>query len=131
MSPTGGGDFEDPKAWGPLQGGRGRRRPRGEARPGGPPWAARQAVRAGGPRYSPTLPAGFIISWGRGPHSVPAPNPKHTSVRPRPVRRPLSSVIQDADVCSPRRPSTLKRVPGHYDVPQNEPGRTASQRRPR
>lgn len=90
VSPTSGGDFRGSQSVGSAAGGRGGAGPAERHVPGDPPSGphARRSEQ-GGPRYGPTLPAGLITSWGRGQHSVPAPNPTHPSVRPRPGRRPF------------------------------------------
>lgn len=58
--------LEDPKAWGPLQGGGAAPAPRRGTSRGTPLRAARQAVRAGGPPIWPHPPRGAHHFVGEG-----------------------------------------------------------------
>ncbi|KAK7805165.1 hypothetical protein U0070_004291 [Myodes glareolus] len=101
---------------------------RGTSRGTPPPGRTPGGQSRGAPDTAPPSPRGSSLHGGGDSTLCQHPTQHTQACAPGPGGVP-SPVIQDVDVCASRRPSTLKRIPGHYDVPQNEPGRTALQRR--
>ncbi|MEJ1287918.1 transmembrane protein 59-like [Cricetulus griseus] len=109
VSPTGGGGFEGPKAWGPLQGGGGGAGPAERHVPGDtPPRAARQAVRTGGPDTAPPSPRGSSLHGGGDPTLRQHPTQCTQACVPGPGGVP-SALRSKTQTCAPRGVPTPRR----------------------
>lgn len=84
MSPTGGGDFEDPKAWGPLQGGGGGVGPAERHVPGDPPGPHARRSEQGGPDTAPPSPRGSSFHGGGDPTPCQHPTQSTQACAPGP-----------------------------------------------
>lgn len=88
-------------------GGRGRRRPHGEASPGGPR-AACQADRTGGLTITPHPPSGEHHFMGGG-DPTPRQHPTQRTQACAPSQGDFPSALRSkTQTCAPKRPGTLK-----------------------